>query len=152
MADSHLHALADELRKVSDADLAVYRTNRKADQPETILAEKEFERRGRIHQHELDLQLIAKQVRWQKFSAIIGIVATIAGAVAGALLTFWLQAAPQPTRKESSTPPSQEKTDKNTSADHTENVNGPIEISLTTSSRRPPAPALARQRDPKTVS
>ena len=51
-----------------------------------ILLEKEFERRERIEQHELDLQLIERQVRWMKFAVIATILSALLGVILGAYL------------------------------------------------------------------
>ena len=57
----------------------------------TSLANNELERRNRIHQHELDLKLIAIQTNSMRTSNIIVAICTIAGAIVGALLMSWLQ-------------------------------------------------------------
>lgn len=52
-----------------------------------FLAEMESQRRFMKEQHNLDVELMAKQVRSMRFSAILGVIATLAGAALGA----WLQ-------------------------------------------------------------
>lgn len=74
------------LKKMSDLELAEFKQGMREDHPRAVLVEKEFERRAREEQHKLDLDLIAKQVRWMKFS----VMAAIAAAVIGALLTYFL--------------------------------------------------------------
>ena len=53
----------------------------------TSLANNELERRNRIHQHELDLKLITKQVRWMKFSVCAIIIAAIISGILGYYLS-----------------------------------------------------------------
>ena len=53
---------------------------------EYVLIREEWLRRERLKQHELDLKLIAKQVRWMKFS----IIAVIAAAIISSCLTYSL--------------------------------------------------------------
>lgn len=86
-----LKTLSDDFRKRTDDELAEIRTNKIDTSLHAILIDKEFERRARIAQHELDLQLVLKQVQWMKFAAILGAIATLIGGIAGAILTFWLQ-------------------------------------------------------------
>lgn len=95
MNDADLRKVTDDLRKKSDKALAAFRADKNVTSVYAILADKEFERRVRVKQHELDLKLIAKQVTWTKFTAILGSAATLIGAIVGALLTMWLQQ-PQP--------------------------------------------------------
>lgn len=52
----------------------------------SLLAAQESDRRGRLYQHELDIKLMARQVRWMKFSAIIGVVGSLAGVYLGTYL------------------------------------------------------------------
>jgi len=102
MADAELQKLADDLKRKSDADLAAFRADKNDTSLYAILADKEFARRDRLRQHELDLKLIARQVRWMKFAAIAMLVAAIVGGAAGAALTYWLQKSPPQVQ---STPP-----------------------------------------------
>ena len=48
-----------------------------------LLASNELDRRKRIQQHELDLKLIEKQVKWMKFSVCAIIVAAIISGIVG---------------------------------------------------------------------
>jgi hypothetical protein len=75
-----------DLKKMSDLELAEYKQGIREDNPRVILVNIEFERRSRLEQHKLDLVLIAKQVRWMKFS----VIAAIAAAIISALLTYIL--------------------------------------------------------------
>jgi hypothetical protein len=90
-----LKELEETLKKMPDDELVRFQGQHENNAQYRILAEKEFQRRERAEQHELDLNLIADQVRWMKFSAILSaaaaIVAAIVGAIGGAILTFWLQ-------------------------------------------------------------
>jgi hypothetical protein len=56
-----------------------------------ILPKEILNRRARIHQHELDLKLIAIQSKSLRTSNAITAICTIAGGIAGALLTAWLK-------------------------------------------------------------
>ena len=55
-----------------------------------FLAEMESQRRFMKEQHNLDVELMAKQVRSMRFSAILGVIATLAGAALGAYLQYTL--------------------------------------------------------------
>jgi len=75
-----------------DEELAVRGERNDPLSAEGILLDKEWKRRLMKEQHELDLKLIAKQVRWMKFSAILGVLAVLAGAIVGAYLQYmWSQ-------------------------------------------------------------
>jgi len=87
----------DDFKDTPLENLAAQRDGLRSDTPTAILIDNEFARRNRLHQHELDLDLVAKQVRWMKFAAILGSAATLIGAIVGALLIFWLQK-PPPTK------------------------------------------------------
>ena len=82
---------SDELKNISDSELATIQASNHHQSEEYILAEKEWQRRERLKQHELDLVLMSKQVRAMKFSAILGVVAVLAGAIVGAIIAPWLQ-------------------------------------------------------------
>jgi hypothetical protein len=77
---------SEELKKLSPEELAETRWGYKDNTPVAILIEKEFERRARIEQHELDLKLVLKQVRWMKFSVIATILSALLGIILGAYL------------------------------------------------------------------
>ena len=119
--------LADKLKAMNDADLTEYQGQNATHPVYSLFAEREFERRGReeqhkhslellAKQHELDLKLVMKQVRWMKFSAIIG----IAGTIVGALLTAWLQPSRPSPRPQPSVSQAQKETAKSTSVDRKE--------------------------------
>lgn len=54
---------------------------------QNVLIKEELKRRERIHQHELDLKLITKQVKWMKFSVCAIIIAAIISGLIGYGLT-----------------------------------------------------------------
>ncbi len=82
-----------ELESLSPVKLAAEkgRTDANTNTQRGVLIDNEIERRKRIHQHELDLKLIAMQEKSMKTSSIITAICTISGAVAGAILTVLLQ-------------------------------------------------------------
>ena len=86
-----IEAFVNEFRALSAGELALRRADAGENALISNLVDQELLHREQIAQHKLDVQLIADQVRWMKFSAIFGAVATIVGAVAGALLTLWLK-------------------------------------------------------------
>jgi hypothetical protein len=79
MARGTVRSLADEIRNMPDEELAAWRANATPDNLRAILAREEQERRARLHQHELDLDLVARQVHWMKFTAILSAVMTVIG-------------------------------------------------------------------------
>jgi len=86
MNPDDLKKISDDIRKYSHEDLAQTRTNKIDTSLLAILIDKEFERRARLEQHQLDLQLIAKQVRWMKFSVAATIISALLGVIVGAYL------------------------------------------------------------------
>ena len=79
---------SENIKEIPIEKLAAMR-NKDVQSSEQVLIEQEFKRRERIHQHELDLKLITKQVKWMKFSvfAILG-AALISGIVGYYLATL----------------------------------------------------------------
>lgn len=75
-----------KLSDMTDNELAQWQAGWKPGTENHILAEKEWARRERIAQHDLDLELIAKQVRWMKYSIIASVISALIGAVVGSLL------------------------------------------------------------------
>ncbi len=112
MAHDRNETLAKAIRKMSAVELAGFRANKTDNSVPAILAERELERRTRIHQHELDLDLLFKQGRWMKWSTLATVGATLIGAIAGAMLTYWLQSNPQPKQPESPPRPAQQQSGK----------------------------------------
>jgi len=113
-------ALEEKFKALPDAELARYLAEGTPNSVEVVLIQKEFARRDRLEQHQLDLKLIAEQVRWMKFSAVIGIVGTIVGVLLTALLTWWLQSNPSVNRSAASTPAVQQQSGQTTSGDRKE--------------------------------
>ena len=98
MNPDDLKTLSEDIKKRSPEELAQIRTNKIDTSLHAILIDKEFERRVRLEQHGLDLQLIAKQVRWMKFSVAATIISALLGVILGAYLQRnWLPAQPQMT-------------------------------------------------------
>ncbi len=120
MSQAERKALIEQVRQMSYDELVEYRVNKLEYSMPAILAEQEFERRARVHQHELDLDLLFKQGRWMKFSTIATVAATLIGAILGVLLTFWLQSNPQPKQPESPVRPAQQQSGEMKSIDRTE--------------------------------
>jgi hypothetical protein len=77
--------------KYDEARLANLWSTAAGEPARKILIEKEFARRERKEQHELDLKLIEKQVRWMKFAVGATIIAALLGAIVGAILQKNLQ-------------------------------------------------------------
>jgi hypothetical protein len=69
-----------KLAAMSPKELAAWQFQQPKDGPHQILASHEWQRR-----------LIAEQVKWMKFSIMIGFV----GVIIGALITAWLEPAPR---------------------------------------------------------
>jgi len=110
----------DDIKNTPLKQLAEQRYGLDNNHPDSILIDNEIERRKRSHQHELDLDLVAKQVRWMKWSTLATVAAALIGATVGALVTFWLQHNPQPRQPESPTQPAQQQSGELTSVDRTE--------------------------------
>lgn len=80
-----------DCENLSIDDLAELRAGIADNSQKAVLIDNEIDRKKRIHQHELDLKLLNKQAKLMKTSNIIIAISTIAGAIVGALLTFWLR-------------------------------------------------------------
>ena len=78
---------SEDCKKLSIDQLAVQRDGSANNSPKAILIDNEIERKKRIHQHELDLKLITKQVRWMKFSVCAILIAAVMGGIVGYYLT-----------------------------------------------------------------
>lgn len=70
MADDTNRKILEEVRKMPDEELAACQADIVPTNLRAMLAKQEQERRARVHQHELDRQLMFEQVRWMKFTAI----------------------------------------------------------------------------------
>jgi hypothetical protein len=84
-------SISDNLINKTDDELAKYQAEMRGRSDIEILIEKDWERRARIKQHELDIKLMARQIRATRFAAILGVIATIIGAIFGAILEPWLK-------------------------------------------------------------
>jgi hypothetical protein len=78
--------VAEDLKNKSDDELARWQAGWKQHGHHHILAQKEWERRARERQHELDLALMFKQVQWMKYSVVASVIAALLGAIVGAVL------------------------------------------------------------------
>lgn len=77
---------SDKYRTMSPEQLAEVQHGLLGKSSEDILIEREWRRRERIEQHELDLKLLFKQGKWMIVSAFIGLF----GVILGAFLTYFL--------------------------------------------------------------
>jgi len=81
---------AEELKSKSVEELAILGERNSPISAEGILVSEERQRRYRLEQHKLDMELMIKQVRSMRFAAIIGVIATLIGAILGAYLQYSL--------------------------------------------------------------
>jgi hypothetical protein len=110
----------DSLRKMDDVELASTKADRLPNDKVVTLVNQEFGRRERVHQHELNAQLIANQVRWMTFSMILGSAATIIGGIVGIVLALSLQKTPSSALTPTPTRSTQQQNDPSTSVDRNE--------------------------------
>lgn len=86
---------AERMKDMSDDELARVLAIDAGQRPNVVLAQQEFKRRARLIQHDLNLKLLAEQERWMKSTTKITAwttsAATLIGAAAGVILTFWLK-------------------------------------------------------------
>ncbi len=87
-------SISDDLKNKSDDELAQFQADMRGRVEYEILIERDWERRARIKQHELDIELMCKQVRSMRFAAILGVIATLVGAIIGACLQYKLSQQP----------------------------------------------------------
>jgi hypothetical protein len=86
-----------EYLQLCDQDLAEIMAGRKETESKANIARLVYEERQRNKQYELNLNLLNKQLRWMKFSAILTAISTLTAAIAGACLTYILiRSTPQP--------------------------------------------------------
>ncbi len=88
--------IPDDIKDIPLEKLAERRYGLNDTAPNAILIDNEIERRKRLHQHELDLDLVLRQVRWMKFS----VLATVISVLLGVTLGFWLERSLSPTCSE----------------------------------------------------
>jgi hypothetical protein len=74
-----------DCEKLSIDELAAIRP-RYNNSPGAVLIDNEIDRKKRVHQHELDIKLVARQSKW----TMISIAATLIGVILGAYLTYYL--------------------------------------------------------------
>lgn len=80
-----------QLKEMSPEKLAEWQAGWKESTDKHILAEKEWQRRFMLEQHELDKRLILEQVKWMKISVVVGFLGILIGAVITGLVTFLAQ-------------------------------------------------------------
>lgn len=108
----------DNIKDIPLEKLAEQRYGLMDTAPNAILIDNEIERQKRMHQHQLDLDLVMKQVRWMKFSVLAGVLSALLGVILGWLLQRnWPPAQPQ-----NITPKVQSETSSSTSVDRKEKV------------------------------
>jgi len=83
--------MIEDLKNMNDVELAKWQVDWKEHSHCYVLAQKEWERRAREKQHELDLDLMFKQVQWMKYSVIASATSALIGAIVGAVLQAWLR-------------------------------------------------------------
>jgi hypothetical protein len=107
---------SDKFSNMSDDKLAEVQDGLLGNPRENILIENEWRRRERIEQHKLDLDLVAKQVRWMKFSVFAGIISALLGVILGWFLQrHWPASQPQNAKS-----PIQSRTSSSTAVDRKE--------------------------------
>ena len=72
---------SQNIKGIPIEELANIRQGLQSDHPEAILIDNEIERRNRIHQHELNLDLISRTARRARRAEIIAIIAAIIATV-----------------------------------------------------------------------
>jgi hypothetical protein len=83
--------LATELAAMTDDELASWQAGWRAETANHILAEKEWQRRKLTHEFGLNRQLAEYAAKWQRFSAYVGVVGTLVGAILGVVATSYSQ-------------------------------------------------------------
>jgi hypothetical protein len=90
-----------DLENKTDFELARMRVEFNETSPQPILAEQEQQRRARLHQHELSIEILNTQTKMMKSTLWISAVATISaallGAIVGAVLQYKLTQKPEVT-------------------------------------------------------
>ena len=79
------------LENKTDLELARMRVEFNETSPNPILAEQEQQRRARLHQHELSMEILNTQTKLMKSTLWISAVATISAALLGAIVGSVLQ-------------------------------------------------------------
>jgi hypothetical protein len=81
-------SISDDLKKKSPEELSLWQAGWKPRSEYDILAEKEWQRRFMLEQHELDKYLLKQQVKWMKFAAFIGFIGILIGAIITGIATL----------------------------------------------------------------
>jgi hypothetical protein len=92
-------SITDDLKKLDDDTLSSHIVGLSRETQHSLLAKWEWERRKLEQQHEYDRKLLAEQVKWMKYSALMAVVSALIGAVVGAILlavlTWWFSGLPR---------------------------------------------------------
>ena len=80
-----------DLESKTDLELARMRVEFNNTSPNPVLAEQEQQRRARLHQHELSIEIVNTQTKLMKSTLWISAVATISAALLGAIVGAVLQ-------------------------------------------------------------
>lgn len=83
--------LATELAAMTDDELASWQVGWTPETANHILAEKEWQRRMLTHEFGMNRQLAEYAARWQRFSAFVGVIGTLIGAISGVVAASYLQ-------------------------------------------------------------
>ena len=82
----------------TDEQLMTLIANQAAGSIDADLGDRELELRRRLHRHQLDMNVMAEQVRWMKclpvLCAGVTLGSAVIGALGGVLLMIWLQPLP----------------------------------------------------------
>ena len=89
-SDEKRMSITDDLKKLTDDELAVRIVGLNCETQQSLLAKWEWERRKLEQQHKFNRAILSEQVKWMKFAAILSAVAIIAGTILGAILTIVL--------------------------------------------------------------
>jgi len=81
MITSKMDITSETIKDVPIEELAKIRQGLPSDHPEAILIDSEIDRRNRIHQHELNLDLLSRTDRRSRRAEVIAIIAVIIGAL-----------------------------------------------------------------------
>lgn len=103
-------SLSDDLKNKSPEELSKFQAGWKPRSECDILSEKEWQRRFMLEQHELDKRLLKEQVKWMKFSALIGFIGILIGAIITGIATFLTTNIQVKLQRESSRPIIQQQT------------------------------------------
>ncbi len=122
-------SIPNQFENMSDEELARWQAGWKTSTDHYILADKEWQRRAREeqhnlnlgllkNQHSLNLQILKKQTSLMKGSIVVGFIGVILGAILGAYLSVTLSKEPQVKQKESLESTLQQKVSESSSPPH----------------------------------